>query len=145
MAVLRRAAIAAAILAAAATAADAASSPIQVSCVGDSITAEGGNMTYSAQLGRLLGPAYNVTNQGVSGRTMLNSGLCGASPAGSWRRPCLQRNDTKPCSSNCSYWATDKFQARLSTWKAPGRGWQKICDVTLLHTTKRGRLSSVVV
>ena len=31
-----------------------AAAPIKVSCVGDSITAEGGNMTYSLQLQRLL-------------------------------------------------------------------------------------------
>ena len=65
-----------------------------VSCVGDSITA--GN-SYANMLGPLLGPGFNVTNQGVSGHTMLNSGLCDATPSGSWRRPCLERSTTQPC------------------------------------------------
>jgi hypothetical protein len=46
--------------------------------VGDSITVADGNLSYPLQLGRLLGAKYNVTNRGVSGHTMLNSGLCGA-------------------------------------------------------------------
>ena len=49
----------------------AVAAPVRVSCVGDSITSEpGNNMTYSAQLGRLLGPGYEVTNQGVSVRLL---------------------------------------------------------------------------
>jgi len=83
--------------------------PIHVSCVGDSITAEGGNMTYPDQLQRLLGSNYVVTNQGVSGHTMLINGLCAATPGGSWRRPCLQTSSAKPCSGNCTYWDTNKF------------------------------------
>ena len=72
---------------------------IKVSCVGDSITAEGGNMTYSLQLGRLLGPGYEVTNQGVSGHTMLKNGLCAATPAGS----CTEGAPTEaPCHPPCS-------------------------------------------
>jgi hypothetical protein len=46
-----------------------------VSCVGDSITQRGcvssDDMTYVAQLDRILGSGYNVSNYGVSGRTML--------------------------------------------------------------------------
>lgn len=72
-------------------------------------------MSYSDQLGRMLGPMYNVTNQGESGHTMLNTGLCGNGPGGSWRRPCLQRSTATPCSGNCSYWATDKFQDTLDS------------------------------
>lgn len=44
--------------------------PITVSTVGDSITCG----EYPAQLGVLLGPGYNVTNQAVSGHTMLING-----------------------------------------------------------------------
>ena len=58
-------------------AATAAAAPIiTVSCVGDSITVADGNECYPNQLAKLLGPGYNVTNRGVSGHTMLNSGLC---------------------------------------------------------------------
>ena len=48
---------------------------IKVSCVGDSITADGSNkrnasadVSYSAQLQAILGSGYAVTNQGVSGQ-----------------------------------------------------------------------------
>jgi acyl-CoA thioesterase I len=55
-----------------------ASKVIRVACVGDSITygsrIEDRTMTYPAQLGRLLGPDYRVTNFGVSGATMLRKG-----------------------------------------------------------------------
>ena len=90
----------------------AAAPPLSVSCVGDSITA--GN-SYAVQLGPLLGPGYNVTNQGVSGHTMLNGGLCGATPGGSWRHPCLARASTQACAGNCSYWGTPQFRDVLST------------------------------
>jgi len=93
----------------------AAAKPVSISCVGDSITVADGNLSYPLQLGRLLGAGYNVTNQGVSGHTMLNSGLCAASPAGSWRRPCLHTSDAKQCSGNCSYWATPQYQATLDS------------------------------
>ena len=89
--------------------------PITISCVGDSITVADGDQCYPSQLGRLLGAGYNVTNRGVSGHTMLNSGLCAASPAGSWRRPCLHTSDAKTCSGNCSYWSTPQFQATLAS------------------------------
>eukprot|EP00036_Acanthoecidae_sp_10tr_P011357 CAMPEP_0182920728 /NCGR_PEP_ID=MMETSP0105_2-20130417/3680_1 /TAXON_ID=81532 ORGANISM="Acanthoeca-like sp., Strain 10tr" /NCGR_SAMPLE_ID=MMETSP0105_2 /ASSEMBLY_ACC=CAM_ASM_000205 /LENGTH=275 /DNA_ID=CAMNT_0025058179 /DNA_START=50 /DNA_END=877 /DNA_ORIENTATION=+ len=87
--------------------------PVSVSCVGDSITTDAGKDSYPAQLGALLGPGYNVTNRGVSGHTMLINGLCAATPAGSWRRPCLNIKDAQPCSGNCSYWGTDEYQATL--------------------------------
>ena len=87
--------------------------PISVHTVGDSITVADGDKCYPNQLQTLLGPGYNVTNQGVSGHTMLNSGLCAASPSGSWRHPCLDRADAQPCSGNCSYWATPQYQATL--------------------------------
>eukprot|EP01052_Picozoa_sp_SAG31_P019743 SAG31_NODE_1453_length_8285_cov_11.761544_4_plen_283_part_00 len=87
--------------------------PISVHTVGDSITVADGDNCYPNQLQALLGTGYNVTNQGVSGHTMLNSGLCAATPAGSWRRPCLGIADAKPCSGNCSYWATPQYQAVL--------------------------------
>jgi hypothetical protein len=44
---------------------------------------------------------------------MLINGLCAASPAGSWRHPCLDIADAQPCSGNCSYWGTDEYQATL--------------------------------
>ncbi len=56
-----------------------ADQPLKVACIGDSIT-EGsglGNATvnaYPAVLGRLLGPAYQTRNFGVSGRTLLRNG-----------------------------------------------------------------------
>ncbi|KAJ9460189.1 Acetylxylan esterase [Diplonema papillatum] len=50
---------------------------ISVGCVGDSITAgvhsTGGNATYPAQLGILLGDGYKVTNLGACGATMMKS------------------------------------------------------------------------
>jgi len=97
-----------------ALAAGAAAAPIKVSCVGDSITAEGGDMTYSLQLGRLLGPAYAVSNRGKSGHTMLSTGLCGAGPGGSWRHPCLPNKDIPQCSGDCSYWGTDMMNATIA-------------------------------
>jgi len=50
--------------------------PIRVACVGNSIT-EGyglGDSTYPAALQRILGPAYEVRNYGLGGRTLLKSG-----------------------------------------------------------------------
>ena len=51
---------------------------IKVACVGDSITAGAGvkdpNNRYPAQLGVLLGDAYDVRNYGNSGSTMLDDG-----------------------------------------------------------------------
>lgn len=88
---------------------------ISVACVGDSITVAGGDQNYPIQLQTILGSGYNVTNRGVSGRTMLRNGLCGASPGGSWRRPCLHTSDTGVCSGNCSYWATEEFQDTLNS------------------------------
>lgn len=97
-------------------AATAAAAPIiTVSCVGDSITVADGDQCYPNQLGALLGAAYTVTNAGVSGHTMLNNGLCAASPAGSWRHPCLHKSDAQACSGNCSYWGTPQFQAVLDS------------------------------
>jgi len=53
-----------------------AAGPIQVACVGDSITQGVGTRdpatgSYPAQLQKLLGPSYAVHNYGVGGRTML--------------------------------------------------------------------------
>jgi lysophospholipase L1-like esterase len=50
--------------------------PIRVACLGDSITeaASLGDQTYPAQLGRLLGPGYDVRNFGKSGTTLLDAG-----------------------------------------------------------------------
>lgn len=52
---------------------------IKVACIGNSITDGAGlrmvdNVSYPAQLQRMLGSGYNVKNYGVSGRTMLNNG-----------------------------------------------------------------------
>ena len=53
------------------------SKPIRVACVGDSITqgvgASRGN-SYPSQLGKFLGPKWEVGNFGVSGTTMLKQG-----------------------------------------------------------------------
>ena len=58
--------------------AEVRSAPIKVACIGDSITAGFGmpeekrqTHSYPAVLGRLLGDNYQVTNFGISGRTML--------------------------------------------------------------------------
>jgi lysophospholipase L1-like esterase len=91
----------------------ASTKPISVHTVGDSITVADGDRCYPNQLQVILGADYNVTNQGVSGHTMLNSGLCAATPGGSWRHPCLDIATAKPCSGNCSYWATPQYQAVL--------------------------------
>jgi len=51
---------------------------IKVACIGDSITAGAGStggQTYPVQLQALLGAGYQVTNYGVSGRTMLGPGF----------------------------------------------------------------------
>ena len=51
--------------------------PIRVACVGDSITlgtGAGPGQSYPAQLGRMLGPRWQVANFGVGGTTMLRQG-----------------------------------------------------------------------
>jgi lysophospholipase L1-like esterase len=51
--------------------------PIKLACVGDSITAGSGTTgknSYPAQLRRMLGRKWEVSNFGSSGRTLLNSG-----------------------------------------------------------------------
>ncbi|MBT7981628.1 MAG: sialate O-acetylesterase [Akkermansiaceae bacterium] len=58
---------------------NAFSETIKVACVGDSITYGAGikdrkNMNYPVQLGKLLGPKYEVKNFGNSGSTMLKKG-----------------------------------------------------------------------
>jgi hypothetical protein len=87
--------------------------PIRVACVGDSITELGACLrkrskkdarvaeldSYVAQLSRLLGPAYEVTNYGNSGKTLLKGGLCGP----------------KAKSKPCSYWNTSEFGAALES------------------------------
>ena len=55
------------------------SDTIRIACVGDSITYGAGikdrkNMNYPVQLGKLLGPKYEVKNFGNSGSTMLKKG-----------------------------------------------------------------------
>ena len=79
---------------------------IRVSCVGDSITSYGcasaDNMTYPAQLQRLLGTdQYVVSNHGRSGQTMLKQGLCGS-------------NATN-CEGNCSYWKPQNIDPALQS------------------------------
>lgn len=56
-----------------------ATRPIRVACIGDSITAGSGlehpsRQSYPAQLGELLGDAYDVRNFGVSGATLIVEG-----------------------------------------------------------------------
>jgi len=56
---------------------DYAKTPIKLACVGDSITAgvgTKGNNSYPAQLGRMLGTKWQVSNFGSSARTLLNAG-----------------------------------------------------------------------
>ena len=49
--------------------------PVRVACVGNSITWGGlGDLSYPAQMGKLLGSGYAVRNFGVSGRTLLRKG-----------------------------------------------------------------------
>lgn len=86
--------------------------PIRVACVGDSITELGACLkkrsrkdalaeldSYVAQLSRLLGPAYEVKNYGISAMTLLKGGLCGP----------------KAKSKPCSYWNTSEFGAALES------------------------------
>ena len=58
---------------------NAFSDTIRIACVGDSITYGAGikdrkNMNYPVQLGKMLGPKYEVKNFGNSGSTMLKKG-----------------------------------------------------------------------
>jgi hypothetical protein len=79
-------------VAAAAAFAAGVQAQVQVTCVGDSITAGVCSSTthgYPAILQGLLGSNYAVLNAGNSGKTMLKHGLCGPPPAG-----------------DCSYWDT---------------------------------------
>jgi lysophospholipase L1-like esterase len=101
--------------------ATAAAARTNVVCVGDSITVTQGVQSYPSQLATLLGDQFNVINNGDSGHTMLVNGLCGASPAGSWRRPCLATPPNSPpiCSGNCSYWGSDQFLNTTNTATAP--------------------------
>lgn len=49
--------------------------PVKLACVGDSITAgAGAKVSYPIQLKAILGPNWKVTNFGVSGATLLNTG-----------------------------------------------------------------------
>jgi lysophospholipase L1-like esterase len=50
--------------------------PVKVACVGDSITQGhgAGGQPWPAQVGRLLGEAWEVKNYGISGTTLMNSG-----------------------------------------------------------------------
>ena len=89
----------------------AADQVTRVSCIGDSITFGSGTKTpktdsYAAQLGRMLGDTYTVTNFGVSGATLLNHGDHPYQKSSSMRRALnskpdiviimLGTNDTKP-------------------------------------------------
>jgi lysophospholipase L1-like esterase len=103
------------------TTAASGSNPIKVITVGDSITVTSGDESYPSQLRTLLGPAYTVSNQGDSGHTMLINGACGATPAGSWRHPCLPMppSNVGICSGNCSYWGSDQFLNTTDPASAP--------------------------
>ena len=71
----------------------------RVACVGDSITAgylSSCGLNYPAQLQTLLGPAYNVTNYGVGGRTMLQQAHL-------------------PAGDRASYWNTSQYKAALGS------------------------------
>ena len=86
-------------------------STTRITAIGDSITAIACqhwnlSMTYSAQLQRMLGPAFNITNAGNSGKTMLKHGRCPDPPAyppADW------------CGGDCSYWHTDTYAAAMAS------------------------------
>ena len=67
------------------------------------------------------GSGYEVSNQGDSGHTMLINGACGATPGGSWRRPCLPMppSNVSICSGNCSYWGSQQFLNTTDPSSAP--------------------------
>ena len=58
---------------------------IRVTCIGDSIKAEGAPVTYCDKLSELLGSGYEVYNGGCSGHTMFKDGLeMDGSPSSYW-------------------------------------------------------------
>jgi lysophospholipase L1-like esterase len=95
----------------AAASASTADGVTKVACIGDSITFGAGTKaprtdSYPAQLGRMLGPGFSVTNFGVSGTTLLNQGDHPYQKTGQMKRSLasnadivvimLGTNDTKP-------------------------------------------------
>lgn len=90
--------------------------PIKVACIGDSITAGAGvadraNDSYPAQLGKMLGPNWEVRNYGVGGSTLLNSG-------------------DKPYSKTTEYqaalaWEPDVVVVKLGTNDSKPENWRR--------------------
>ena len=112
--------------------------PIIISCVGDSVTSNGAadhpNMTYPAQLQRLLGEKYFVINNGVSGTTMMAKGMCGYGPSD---MPCLALSRMPNCSGNCAYRNTSRYRnattctpdivtIMMGTNDAKGQNWNGV-------------------
>jgi lysophospholipase L1-like esterase len=72
-----------------------ASEIVKVTCIGDSITSGGSSCasgSYVDDLRGILGPSYNVTNAGCSGKTQLKKGQCNGG-------------------GDCSYWNTETWQS----------------------------------
>jgi hypothetical protein len=77
-------------------------------------------MRYPEQLGRLLGPGYNVTNWGNSGKTMLKGGLCLDEKwppyATTANMSCTRQQDCPgACCPGCSLWDQPSFADALAS------------------------------
>ena len=101
----------------------------------DSITisacASNNTMPYPQQLGRILGPGYNVSNLGNSGKNMLKKGLCGGGgnccglpPGPPWappgQTPCTDgrinsKNLCPKCSGDCAYWDQPTYKEAMAS------------------------------
>ena len=96
----------------------------------DSITitacASNSTMPYPQQLGRILGPGYNVSNLGNSGKNMLKKGLCGGGgnccglPPVNGVSPCTDgrinsKNLCPKCSGDCAYWDQPTYQQAMTS------------------------------
>ena len=107
-------------------------------------------MPYPQQLGRILGPGYNVSNLGNSGKNMLKKGLCGGGgnccglPPVNGVSPCTDgrinsKNLCPKCSGDCAYWdqptyheamasEPDIVTIMLGTNDAKGCNWDRTPD-----------------
>lgn len=90
--------------------------PVKLACVGDSITrGVGAKVPWPAQLGQMLGDGWKVSNHGVSGATLMNSGDRPYQKLGDFEKAVgsmpdvvvimLGTNDTKP--HNWKHFASD--------------------------------------
>ena len=100
----------------------------------DSITisacASNSSMPYPQQLGRILGPGYNVSNLGNSGKNMLKKGLCGGGgnccglPPVNGVSPCTDgrinsKNLCPKCSGDCAYWDQPTYHEAMARCASP--------------------------